>query len=170
MSDTMHHLGPAEIYEKLTALHILFDYHEHPPAPTAAVAAAYWSDIDAGYCKNLFFRNHKGNKHFLVVIAHNQSLGIKSLEQKLRQGKITFASGWRLEKYLGTTTGAISPLGLVFDEWHNIHLFLDEALRNYDKLAFHPNDNRAAVVIALNDLLRFIDACGNSREFGAWAG
>ena len=40
--------------------------HYHPPLPTIELALEYWKEIDSTHCKNLFFRNHKGNRHYLV--------------------------------------------------------------------------------------------------------
>ena len=75
-----------------------FDYklYEHPPLPTIELALDYWTECckeeDAVHCKNLFFRNHKGNKHYLVIVHCDQQLDIHSLEKTLGQGKLSFAS------------------------------------------------------------------------------
>ena len=91
----------AEVISYLNDLNIPFELHEHPPVPTVEEALPYWKDIDAAHCKNLFFRNHKGNRHYLVILDHRRQLNIKDLEQKLKQGKISFASAKRMERYLG---------------------------------------------------------------------
>ena len=83
--------GDPKLYELLEQLKIKFKYHEHPPIPTVAEAKKYWADVDATHCKNLFFRNHKGNKHYLVVLEHTQQMDISSIEQSLQQGKLSFA-------------------------------------------------------------------------------
>ena len=41
----------------------------------------YWKDIDAVHCKNLFFRNHKGNRHYLVIIKDTTPFSIHSLSK-----------------------------------------------------------------------------------------
>ena len=79
--------GPAELYTLLDTLQIHYDYIEHPPVPTVEEAMKYWSGIDSGHCKNIFFRNHKGDRHYLVILHHASKLNIRELEQKLRQGK-----------------------------------------------------------------------------------
>nr|HPI71580.1 prolyl-tRNA synthetase associated domain-containing protein [Tenuifilaceae bacterium] len=55
--------GDPAVYQTLNKLNIPFDYYQHPPAPTVEEASKYWVDIEAAHCKNLFFRNHKGNRH-----------------------------------------------------------------------------------------------------------
>jgi len=112
--------GHPELYKRLNELQISFEYHEHPPAPTIEIAMQYWKNIDATHCKNLFFRNHKGNKHYLVIFDCSKNLDIHSLEKILKQGKLSFASEQRMKKYLGLLPGSVSPFGLIND----INIFL----------------------------------------------
>jgi len=154
-----------QVFEVLNKLGIPFDVYEHPPLDTIEIALKYWKDIDAMHCKNLFFRNHKGNKHYLVIIKDTTPFSIRSLEQKLKQGKLTFSSEKRLLKYLGVTPGSVSPFGLINDTEHHVHLFMDQQLQKANKISFHPNDNTASLVIDYTDLLKFLDATGNTYEF-----
>ncbi len=158
--------GDPLLYQKLNELGIPFEYHEHPAAPTIEIAVQYWKDIrETTHCKNLFFRNHKGNRHYLVIFDHLQNLAIHDLEQRLKQGKLSFASEQRMQKYLGLTPGSVSPFGLIHDEQHHVHLFLDENLKKLPKISFHPNLNTASLVIAFSDFIKFLEAMGNSYEF-----
>ena len=154
-----------KVFNKLKELDISFGVFEHPPLDTIEIALQYWKDIDAMHCKNLFFRNHKGNRHYLVIIKDTTPFNIRSLEQKLRQGKLTFGSEKRLIKYLGVKPGSVSPFGLLYDTEHHVHLFLDQQLKNADKISFHPNDNTASVVIAYTDFIKYLDHMGNTYEF-----
>lgn len=159
-------IGDPLLYRLLEELEISFEYHEHPPAPTIEIAIQYWKDIEnTTHCKNLFFRNHKGNKHYLVIFDHRQSLAIHDLERLLKQGKLSFASEQRMQKYLGLKPGSVSPFGLVHDHEHHLHLFLDENLGQNPKISFHPNDNRASLVIQFTDFIKFLESMGNSYEF-----
>jgi len=157
--------GQPELYQLLNDLSIGFEYHEHPPVATIEDAKLYWKDLNSGRCKNIFFRNHKGDRHYLVILEHLRQLNIKDLEQRLHQGKLTFASDQRLKKYLGVEPGSVSPFGLINDESHHVHLFIDEKLNESERLTFHPNLNTASLVIDKNDLLRFLNHLGNSWEF-----
>jgi Ala-tRNA(Pro) deacylase len=157
--------GDSVLYALLDELKIPFDYYEHPPAPTVEIAAQYWKDIQAAHCKNLFFRNHKGNKHYLVIFYYLHELNVKDLEQRLKQGKLTFASEQRMQHYLGLTPGSVSPLGLIYDKDKHVHLFIDEKLKKYGRISFHPNLNTASIVLSFEDFIRFLDYCGNTYEF-----
>ncbi len=157
--------GQKELYEVLAELDIRFDYHEHPPLATIEEAIVHWKDYDSGRCKNIFFRNHKGNRHYLVILEHLRQLDIHDLEKRLRQGKLTFASDARLKKYLGLEPGSVSPFGLINDKDNHVHLFIDEKLKECERLAFHPNVNTASLVISKSDFLRFLEYSGNTWEF-----
>ena len=87
------------------------------------------------------------------------------LEARLRQGKLTFASPERMERWLGLRPGSVSPFGLINDPENHVHLFLDVNLRDCPAYSFHPNDNRATVVIPQEEFLKYLAAVGNSYEF-----
>lgn len=154
-----------DVIAVLDQLNISFEMHEHPPVPTIEEAKKYWTDLEATHCKNIFLRNHKGNRHYLVVLEHTAVLAMRDLEQRLKQGKLTFASSTRLHRYLCIEPGSVSPFGLINDTENHVHLFLDENLRSAIKISFHPNVNTASVIIAFEDFIRFLDFSGNSYEF-----
>ncbi len=154
-----------KVYNYLNLNNIQYTTYEHPEAPTIEIARQYWHSDGSKHCKNLFFRNHKGNRHYLVVFDSNQSLAIHDLEQRLKQGKLTFASEQRMEKYLGLKPGSVSPFGLINDTENHVHLFLDKNLLNETSLSFHPNDNRATIVITQNEFQRYLKLVGNSYEY-----
>lgn len=157
--------GLKEIYELLDDLDIRYEYYEHPPVATVEEAIIHWKNINATHCKNMFFRNHKGNRHYLVIIENTQKLAIKDLEQRLKQGKLSFASDKRLNKYLGLEAGSVSPFGLINDTENHVHVLMDSNLKNADKISFHPNINTATLVLGFKDFERFLDWSGNSYEF-----
>jgi len=157
--------GDSAVYSILNKLEISFEYHEHPPVPTVEEAAKYWKDIDSTHCKNIFLRNHKGDKHYLVILEHKQVANIHQLEKLLKQGKLSFASPPRMMKYLGLEPGSVSPFGLIHDKTNHVHLFLDENLRKAEKLSFHPNLNTASLIINYSDFIRFLDWKENGYEF-----
>jgi len=155
----------AAIIKYLDEQHIPYEIYEHPPVPTVEEALPYWKDIDAAHCKNLFFRNHKGNKHYLVILDHRRQLNIRDLEQRLKQGKISFASPHRMEKYLGLSAGSVSPFGIINDHENHVHLFIDAKLQSADRISFHPNENNATLVISFASFIKFLESSGNSYEF-----
>ena len=155
-----------------------YELHTHPPLPTIELALEYWKDLDSTHCKNLFFRNHKGNRHYLVVFECHKELSIHTLEKSLRQGKLSFASQERMERCLGLLPGSVSPFGLIndmnltdanpkelFENGHRVKLFLDQDLKAADRLSFHPCDNTASTVISNGDFMRFLEIWGGEWEW-----
>ncbi|MBO7192450.1 MAG: prolyl-tRNA synthetase associated domain-containing protein [Bacteroidales bacterium] len=167
-----------------------YELHTHPPLPTIELALEYWKDIDSTHCKNLFFRNHKGNRHYLVVFECHKELAIHSLEHALKQGKLSFASPERMERCLGLLPGSVSPLGLindmglaevlpdgmlnvsdgvnakeVFPNGHRVKLFLDQDLRDAERVSFHPCDNTASVVLSNADFIKYLEIWGGEYEW-----
>ena len=154
-----------KVLNTLQNLGISYEIHEHPPVPTIEEARKYWKDLDATHCKNLFFRNHKGNKHYLVILEQSQALDIHDLEKRLKQGKLSFASDQRMKKYLGITPGSVSIFGLINDTEKHVHVFLDENLKKSIRISFHPNINTASVIISYLDFERFMEWTGNVYEY-----
>jgi len=157
--------GIPELYALLEHLEIQFEYIEHPPAPTIEIARQYWAGHDAKHCKNLFFRNHKGNRHYLVILDCNCDMDIHSIEKLLHQGKLSFASEKRMEKYLGVEPGSVTPFGLISDKENQVHLFIDKNLQNAERVSFHPCINTASLIISCEDFIRFLDHVGNTYEW-----
>jgi Ala-tRNA(Pro) deacylase len=157
--------GDPRLYGILKELDISFDYYGHPPVATIGEARKYWKDIEAAHCKNLFFRNHKGDRHYLVIIEHSHDLRIHDLELRLKQGKLSFASDQRMMKCLGVTRGSVSPFGLINDKEKHVHVFIDENLRKASRISFHPCINTASLVIAYPDFEKFMNFTGNGFEY-----
>lgn len=160
-----NHEKISAVTQYLSSVQIPFSIFRHPPLPTIEIAREYWKDVPGTHCKNLFFRNHKGDRHYLVIVESNSTLDIHDLEKSLRQGKLSFASPQRMERWLGVQPGSVSPFGLLNDPGHHVKLFIDKQLLGAESLAFHPNDNTATVVISKDDFFRFLDNMKNEYEF-----
>ena len=157
--------GQQQVYDCLERLGIKFDYYEHPEAPTIEIASQFYRGEGTVLCKNLFFRNHKGNKHYLVIMDARHNMDIHDIEHRLHQGKLSFASAERMMRYLGVRPGSVSLFTLLNDANHEVILFVDRKLLEAEKVSFHPNDNTASLVITNSDMLKFIESMGNQYEF-----
>ncbi|HYC34422.1 MAG TPA: YbaK/EbsC family protein, partial [Candidatus Paceibacterota bacterium] len=98
-------------------------------------------DVDFGENKNLFLRNKKGDKHFLVTIAAEKRLDLERFARLTGESKVGFASPKRLKEYLDLTPGSVSPFGLINDMNHQVIYVLDADLLKHETLGFHPNVN-----------------------------
>ncbi len=72
-----------KVYDTLDEMGIGYTRHDHPPVFTVEEAEAYWADIEGTHVKNLFLRDKKGKRHFLVVLRYDKTLDIKELEKKI---------------------------------------------------------------------------------------
>ena len=163
------------VFDYLNQHSIPFTVYHHPEGKTITEAKQWWKDDGSVHCKNLFFRNPKGTKHYLVCFTCDYDLDIHDLEHRLKEslvsqglpscGKLSFASPERMMRYLGLEPGSVSPFGLINDTEHHVHLFLDETLQQAELLSFHPNDCRGTVVISNEAFHRYLQAVGNVYEY-----
>ena len=109
----MERIGQPQVYACLERLGIEYEYYEHPEAPTIEIAAQFYRGEGTTLCMNLFFRNHKGNRHYLVIMESHFAMDIHSVEKLLHQGKLSFASPERMMRYLGVKPGSVSLFNLV---------------------------------------------------------
>ena len=155
--------------------HIPYTHYSHPEGKTIEEAKRWWHDDGSVHCKNLFFRNHKGNVHYLVCFDCDHDLAIHDLEHRLKAslvaagkpapGKLSFASPERMMRYLGLQPGSVSPFGLINDKEHEVILFLDKNLLDAPSLSFHPNDCRGTVVISNEAFQDYLRTVGNTVEY-----
>ncbi len=154
-----------KVTESLNNQNIRYSLYNHPSLPTIDDIIKFRGGMPGEHCKNLFFRNHKGDRHYLVLLKCTKQLNIQDLEKSLKQGKLTFASKERMSKYLGLTPGSVSPFGLINDSEHHVKLFIDKDLEQTGIACFHPNDNRASIAITWTDFIQFLNFCGNEYEY-----
>ncbi len=154
-----------QVYDTLDALGIPFTRHEHPPVFTVEEAEPHWRDIRATHCKNLFLRNGKGSRHYLVILEHSKSANLKDLAARVGDDRLGFASPDRLQRYLGLTPGSVSPFGLIHPAARDVIVVLDADLAGAERLGFHPNVNTATITLAAADFLRASAASAASSAF-----
>lgn len=152
----------APVYAALSALGIEYEVFEHPPVFTAEEAALHWSAIPGAPIKNLFLRNKKGDRHYLVILGIEKQADLRQLVKLIGDDRLSFGSPERLSKYLGVTPGSVSPLGLIHDTAHTVRVIVDSDLKQADRLIFHPNDNTASLTISGADFVKFLERQGNS--------
>ena len=135
---------------------IRYTAYEHPPIFTGEEAATHWKDVPGVGIKNLFLRNKKGDRHYLVIVAVDKHVDLRQLVKVIGDDRLSFGSPDRLMRYLGLTPGSVSVFGLLHDGSAPVGVIVDEGLRSAERLIFHPNDNRASVSISFPDFERFL--------------
>ncbi len=153
------------VHARLAQLDIAFDRHEHPPVATGDEGLEYWNGIDAVHCKNLFLRNQKGTRHYLVILPVTKRADLRMVADQIGDGKLSFASAERLMTYLGVTPGSVSPFGLIHDTDHHVRVFLDKDLKAAARISFHPNINTRTLVLSFADFEKYLAASWNVVRF-----
>lgn len=112
--------------------------------------------------KNLFLRDKKGLRHFLVTVPHDLSADLNALGEVLGAGRLGFASPDRLLKHLGITPGSVSLLALMNDTAGAVEFVIDRRLWEAYAVHAHPLVNTATMVILHAELERFLAATKHS--------
>ncbi len=140
---------------------IAYQRCDHPPVFTCGEANELVPPLPGAKTKNLFLRDGKGRRHFLVSLGQEKTVDLKGLASVLGLSKLGFASAGRLERYLGLTPGAVSILGVINDSDHQVELIVDETLWQAEAFQCHPLVNTSTLVIERTDMERFLDLTGH---------
>jgi Ala-tRNA(Pro) deacylase len=134
---------------------------EHPAVMTVEESERLVPPLPGVKTKNLFLRDKKGTRHFLVTVPANRPVDLNGLGAALGAGRVGFASPERLEKYLGIKPGAVSLLALVNDKTGGVEFIIDRALWDAEAVQAHPLVNTATMILPHADLERFLRATGH---------
>jgi Ala-tRNA(Pro) deacylase len=154
-----------DIYNLLSELNIDFEEYEHDAVYTVEEAAALKVDMRGVHTKNLFLRDNKGKRHFLVVAPADKTLALKELSKSIGARRLGFASPERLKKYLGIEPGAVSPLAIINDSENMVELYFDNTLRDEAEIQCHPLDNTKTMIISMAGIQKLAASTGRETMF-----
>jgi Ala-tRNA(Pro) deacylase len=149
-----------DVFDFLEKLDITYAKYEHPAVFTVDDARTHKPDEAFWECKNLFLRNRKGDRHYLVTIEAEKQLNLKALGEELGE-KVGFASPERLKQYLGIAPGSVSPFGLLNNIDHAVVFVLDKSALESELIGVHPNLNTQTLVMKTSDFVRAIETLEN---------
>ena len=154
-----------EVLERLKALGIDYELEEHEAVFTIEAIIALGLNKRGMMPVNLFLRDYKGKRHFLVIHDGEKHTDLTKLREQIGCTRLSFGSPERLMKHLGLTPGSVSPFGLINNANHDVELVIDESIRGCEKLGFHPNINTATVWVSWDGFMRFVGDCGNTVRY-----
>ncbi len=156
-----------EVLDTLKKLDINYELVKHVAVYTIEDMNHLNKEIFKGaeICKNLFLRDQKGKRHFLVVLCSEKKADMTKIQEQALSTRLSFASSERLMKYLKLRPGHVSLMGLIHDKEKKVEVLIDKDLKDKQLLAVHPNTNEASVLITCEDLMKFIKAMGNEYKF-----
>ena len=119
--------GP--VYEALDALGIEYERFEHPAVFNSEDADVHWGPLGGTPVKNLFLRNKKGDRHYLVILGIDKRADLKQLVKIIGDDRFSFGSPERLMDKMGLTPGSVSPFGLLHASSGDIQVIIDDDLK-----------------------------------------
>jgi Ala-tRNA(Pro) deacylase len=155
----------ARVGELLAGLGIPFRRFDHEPVFTCEDVARLGPAEAAGVqTKNLFLRDHRGRRHWLLVTSCEKPVDLRALAPRIGADHLSLASPDRLARLLGLTPGSVTVLGLAHDTAHEVALVVDADVWRADAWRCHPLVNTATLVLARADVERFLAATGHRPE------
>ena len=148
------------VLQTLAEQNIPYQLWEHPAVYTIEEMDALDLPAPEAVVKNLFLRDAKGLRYFLVVLSKEKQADLRTLGERLGV-KLSFASPERLAACMGLEKGSVTPFGVLNDQERKVEVLLDQDLRTRPLVAVHPNENTATVALAPEDLLQVLEDHGN---------
>ena len=155
----------AAVYEKFSELGIKYERVDHPAVYTMEEMDSLGIFNKGVVGKNLFLRDNKGHRHFLIFVFGDKHVNLEAIQNELGIKHVSFGSAERLDKYLGLTKGSVSPLGVVNDKDAAVEFIIDNEFSEYPCIGVHPNQNTSTVWLSFDDLMKVIRENGNKIDF-----
>ena len=152
---------PQDLFEILQSLDIAYECHNHEATFTVAESDTLKANIPGVHCRNLYLRDKK-KKNFLVVAANDTEVDMKSLQEKLGCGRLSFGSADRLWEFLGIRPGSVCPFTVINDKDHHVQVVLDAQMMKGEIVNYHPMDNTMTIGLTPDDLLKFFAHTGHT--------
>ncbi len=146
-----------EVKDFLTKHAIEFKKFEHPPVFTCEDVKQHdhLKEIKGVHSKNLFLKDKKSRRFYLVIIPEDKKADLRELGMIVNE-KLKFANDEDLNHILNTTSGAVSPFGLIFDKDKRTEVLIDKKVWHSDFVSFHPNINTETLEISGRAFQKFI--------------
>jgi Ala-tRNA(Pro) deacylase len=153
-----------DLYRFLADHHIEYERYDHPAVFTVEDVKRLVPPLPAAKTKNLFLRDQKGRRHFLVIVPADKQVAIKALHEVIGSSRLSFGSASRLKKYLGVDPGSVTLFALINDRDREVELIVDESLWQQEAFQFHPLVNTSTLVVSRKNLKRFLDLTGHEAK------
>ncbi len=152
------------LYQFMEKHKIQYERYDHPPVYTVEDVKRLTPDLPGSKTKNLFLRDAKGKRHFLVIVPHDKKVNLKALGKEMGVGRISFGSPKRLMKHLGVEPGSVSLLAIFNDAENNVELFMDKSLWQALAFQFHPLVNTSTLVISKANIEKIVEKTGHEMK------
>ncbi len=142
-----------QVYEVLENLGIEFDSVTHNELMTMEDCKMADEVLGANICKNLFLCNQQKTVFYLLLMDEDKKFVTKDFSKQINSSRLSFAKEEHMEKYLNTTKGSASVMGLIFDKELEVNLVFDKSVLEKEYIGCHPCINTSSIKIKTSDLL-----------------
>lgn len=153
-----------DIYHYLDEQNIAYEITEHK----AVFNMEELDSVDLPYpewnAKNLFLRDDKKCNFYLITVKGDKRIDLKAFRKQHGLRALSFSSAEELFAIMKLTPGSVTPMGILNDEDHRVHFYLDAEFAG-NKIGIHPNNNTATVWMQADELMKIIQNYGNSAEY-----
>ena len=149
-------------YDLLDRLGIEYRRADHEPATTMEACNAIDEALKVMMCKNLFLCNRQKTSFYLLLMPGDKKFKTKELSHQIGSARLSFAEAEDMLKYLDIEPGAVSVMGLMNDEGHQVQLLIDEDILRDEYIGCHPCVCTSSLKLRMKDLLEsFLSAVGH---------
>lgn len=150
----MNRADPQSICRLLETLRIPYRMVEHPAAGAMEDLVAVEERLGVRICKNLFLCNRQKTVFYLLLIPADKRFKTSVVSKLIGSSRLSFGEEDKLYELLGVHPGSITPLGLVFDEAHQVNLLIDREVLALEEIGMHPLVNTASIAMKTEDLMK----------------
>ncbi|MHB8065264.1 MAG: prolyl-tRNA synthetase associated domain-containing protein [Ruminiclostridium sp.] len=154
-----------KVFDAMESMNIPYEVIEHPAVYTIEEMDKLNIDSKNEVVKNLFIRDDKKKRYFLIVLQKNKRVDLKEIKGELNCRPLSFASEESLSKYMGLNKGSVTPFGVLNDNACKVEVIFDKDILLFERIGVHPNDNTATVWIRPQDLELIIRNHGNDISY-----
>jgi Ala-tRNA(Pro) deacylase len=154
-------MSDAQLQAALVALGIEWNVLEHAAVFTVEESEAIHAALPGAHTKNLFLKD-AGGQFWLVTVDHARRVDLKALAGVIGAKKLSFGKPEDMERLLGVTPGAVTPLAALNDTGGAVRVVLDEALAGAAQVYVHPLRNTATIGMSGGDLCRALAEWGHA--------
>lgn len=146
------------VYDFLDKLGVQYQRIDHEAAMTmeACEEIDHALGDNTTICKNLFLCNRQETDFYLLLMPGDKPFKTKDLSAQIHSARLSFAKPEYMEKYLDTTPGSVSVLGLMNDSEKKVQLLIDEDVMKEPYFGCYPCINTSSLKFTTEDLMQKI--------------
>ena len=155
-----------EVFARLEGMGIACEWMEHAPVHTIEDCLENDQKLHAVTAKNYFLTTKNKKNFYLCLVRPEARFKTSDISKQVGSSRLSFAGEEAMERLLKVYPGAVSPMGLLFDDEKQVRFIADSGLKDVAKIAFHPCDNTVTLAMDTADFFdKFLPGIGRETVF-----